>query len=376
MKILFLASASSIHTTRWVNEMARRNHEVHLVSLHPICDPLDERIRFYRPPFPESVGYYANYPWVRRLAKTVNPDIINAHYASGYGTLARLVNFHPTILSIWGSDVYEFPYQSRWKKRILRKNLEAADRVASTSRIMRQQAENLFTPKKEIAITPFGVDCSVFRPQPKSPNNILRIGTVKTLSPKYGVSYLIEAFAIAKGEGLRSAELILVGDGPQRKELEEMTVKLDLRDSVKFIGPVPHAEVPNWLNSFHIYAALSVFDSESFGVSVVEASACGLPVVVSDAGGLPEVVLDGKTGFIVPKRDARSTAEKIVLLATDADQRNYMGREGRAYILKNYEWSENADRMERLYLETIDCRTPREGIDTAAPRSCDKSKGE
>ena len=362
MKILFLAPANSIHTTRWVNEMARRNHEVHLVSLHTICDPLDKRVRFHRPPFPASIGYYANYPWVRKLAKIVNPDIVNAHYASGYGTLARLVDFHPTLLSIWGSDVFDFPYEARWKKRMIRKNLDAADRVASTSRIMKQQAETLFSPKKEIAITPFGVDCSVFRPRPKSPDDTLRIGTVKILSPKYGISCLIEAFAIAKGEGLRSAELILVGDGPQRKELIEMTMKLDIRDSVKFIGVVPHVEVPNWLNSFHIYAALSVVDSESFGVSVVEASACALPVVVSDAGGLPEVVLDGITGFIVPKRDARSTAEKFVSLAADADLRNRMGREGRAYTLKHYEWSENADRMERLYLDTIKCRTPRSDL--------------
>jgi len=357
MKILFLAPANSIHTTRWVNEMARRNHEVHLVSLHPVGDPLDKRIQFHRPPFPASIGYYANYPWVRSLAKRVNPDIVNAHYASGYGTLARLVDFHPTLLSIWGSDVFDFPYEARWKKRMIKKNLDAADRVASTSRIMKQQAENLFSPKREIAITPFGVDCSVFCPQPKSPNDIFRIGTVKMLSPKYGISCLIEAFAIAKGEGLRSAELILVGDGPQRKALEELSVTLNVRDSVKFIGPVPHAEVPNWLGSFHIYAALSVLDSESFGVSVVEASACGLPVVVSDAGGLPEVVLDGKTGFIVPKREARTAAEKILLLAADADLRYRMGREGRAYALNHYEWSENADRMEHLYLETINCRT-------------------
>ena len=356
MKILFLASASSIHTIRWVNEMARRNHEVHLVSLQPICEPLDERIRYYLPPFPASIGYYANYPWVRKVAKKVNPDIVNAHYASGYGTLARLVDFHPTLLSIWGSDVFDFPYEARWKKRMIRKNLDAADRVASTSRVMKQQAENLFSPKREIAVTPFGVDCSVFRPQPKLPNDILRIGTVKTLIPKYGIFYLIEAFAIAKGQGLRSAELILVGDGPQRKELEEKAVKFNVRDSVKFIGPVPHADVPNWLSSFHIYAALSVLDSESFGVSVVEASACGLPVVVSDAGGLPEVVLNGKTGFIVPKRDARTAAEKLLLLAADVDLRYRMGREGRAYVLKHYEWSENADQMERLYLETINCR--------------------
>ena len=356
MKILFLASALSIHTTRWVNEMARRNHEVHLVSLQPICDPLDKRIRFHRPPFPANIGYYANYPWVRKIVNMVNPDIVNAHYASGYGTLARLVDFHPTLLSIWGSDVFDFPYETRWKRRMVIKNLEAADRVASTSRVMKRQAENLFTPKRDIAITPFGVDGSVFHPQPKFSNEILRIGTVKSLIPKYGISYLIEAFAIAKGKGLESAELILVGGGPQRKELEELTVTLGVRDSVKFIGHVPHVEVPKWLNSFHIYAALSVFDSESFGVSVVEASACGLPVVVSDAGGLPEVVLDGKTGFIVSKRDARTAAEKIVLLANDSDLRNRMGLEGRAYILKNYEWIENADRMERLYLETVNSR--------------------
>jgi len=352
MNILFLASATAIHTTRWVNEMARRRHEVHLVSLQPICDPLDERVHFHSPPFPPNIGYYANFPWVRRLVKKIQPDIVNAHYASGYGTLARLVDFHPTILSIWGSDVFDFPCEAGWKERLLRKNLEAADQVASTSRVMKHQAETLFFPAKEIAITPFGVDCSVFRPQPKPPEDILRIGTVKTLHPKYGISLLIEAFAIAKGKGIRPAELVLVGDGMQRIELEELAVKLKIRDSVRFIGPVPHAEVPNWLNSFHIYAALSVLDSESFGVSVIEASACGLPVVVSDAGGLPEVVQDGETGFIVPRRDARAAAEKIMLLASDIDLRERMGRRGREYIYNNFEWSENADRMERLYMET------------------------
>ena len=179
MKILFMASASSIHTTRWVNEMTQRNHDVHLVTLHPIIYTLNQRVQFYQPPFPPNIGYYANFPWVRRLVKKICPDIVNAHYASGYGTLARLVDYHPTLLSIWGSDVFEFPYQSGWKRKIVRKNLEAADRVASTSRIMKQQAESLFLPRKEIAVTPFGVDCSVFRPHPKLRDGIFRVGTVR-----------------------------------------------------------------------------------------------------------------------------------------------------------------------------------------------------
>jgi glycosyltransferase involved in cell wall biosynthesis len=94
-------------------------------------------------------------------------------------------------------------------------------------------------------------------------------------------------------------------------------------------------------------------DSESFGVAIIEASACGVPVIVSDAGGLPEVVVDGQTGYIVPRNNPQAAAEKIVNLINDKNARVAMGRAGREFVLKNYEWKENADRMEKLYKEII-----------------------
>jgi glycosyltransferase involved in cell wall biosynthesis len=351
MKVIILGNASSIHTTKLANEMALRKHDVHLISLHPIYETLESRMKLYKLPVPANIGYYINLPFLINIVRNIKPDIINAHYASGYGTLARLLNYDPTILSVWGSDIYEFPLQSKWKYRILIKNLKSATIIASTSHVMKKQVETLVNKEREIAITPFGVDCKKFTPIDDKGDDVFRIGTVKSLYPTYGISYLIEAFAIAMKKGMKNAELIIIGDGKQKCELEKLCRTLKIDDYVRFIGKIPHENIPKWLNTFHVFAALSVF--ESFGVSIIEASACGLPVVVSDAGGLQEVVIDGETGFIVPKCDPNAAAEKILHLYENSALRNNMGRNGRNFVLKNYEWKENVDRIEELYMNIV-----------------------
>lgn len=351
MKIAFLAGYNSIHTVRWVNEMASRGHEVHLLTMHPGSEELKSGVRVYMLPYKPPFGYYLNTFKVRRILQAIKPDILHTHYASGYGTLARLSGFHPNLLSVWGSDVFDFPYESKFKMNLLIKNLRAADRIASTSYVMKKQVERLYKPEKEIAVTPFGVDCDLFKPvEAKKGGRKIRIGTVKRMAPKYGISTLIEAFALVKKE-VKDVELVLVGGGPQEEELKLLAKELDVADDVRFIGAVPHKDVPKWLNSFDIYAALK--DSESFGVAVIEASACGVPVIVSDAGGLPEVVADGVTGYIVPRKNPQAAAEKIVKLILDEKARKSMGQAGREFVLRNYEWKENADRMERLYWEIV-----------------------
>lgn len=354
MKIAFLAGYNSIHTVRWVNEMAKRGHEVHLLTVYPGSERLEGSISVYTLPFKPPFGYYLNTIHVRRLLLKIKPDILNTHYASGYGTLARLSGFHPNLLSVWGADVFDFPYKSKSQMDLIRKNLCAADRIASTSHVMKRQVEMLYMPEKEIAVTPFGVECDLFKPKlVDRDNSRIRIGTVKTMAPKYGIATLIEAFALAKKAVNEEVELILVGGGPQEAELRVLAKKLGIIDCVQFVGPVPHADVPKWLNSFDIYAALSESESESFGVAVIEASACGVPVMVSDAGGLPEVVIDAVTGYIVPRKNPGAAAEKIIRLIFDGPARKSMGAAGREFVLCNYMWKENADRMEKLYHEVI-----------------------
>ena len=148
MKILFLSAANSIHTVKWVNALVEKGHEVVLVSNkghEPKEDALDNRIQFYCLKYSGNLGYFLNAKELSILVKKIKPTVINVHYASGYGTLARIAKLPPYLLSVWGSDVYDFPYESKIKNRILKKNIKNADMLASTSKCMAQQLRKVMS---------------------------------------------------------------------------------------------------------------------------------------------------------------------------------------------------------------------------------------
>ena len=147
--------------------------------------------------------------------------------------------------------------------------------------------------------------------------------------------------------------LLIVGGGPDETKLKNLARELNIADITTFCGRVSHEEVPKYLNSMDIYVAVSVSESESFGVAIIEASACGLPVIVSDVGGLPEVVVANKTGLIVRREDVSGTAEAIIKLVRDRDLREQMGLNGRLHVQENYEWSKNVSQMEEVYAKVI-----------------------
>ena len=362
-RVALLGPANSIHFQRWAAALAQRGHALCVISQHR-CErallPAQAEVVWLR--HTGSAGYFLNALALRRVLARWRPEVLNAHYASGYGTTAALSGFAPTLLSVWGSDVHDFPYESALKGRLLRWNLRRATALASTSQAMARQVRRLVPERSdEIALTPFGVDLALFAPKrapaPREPGP-LTIGIVKTLAPKYGVDLLLRAFAgltsdaelQALGDGCR---LLIVGDGPQRSELEALARELGIAAQTTFAGAVAHPEVPAWLHRLDVYAAPSRLDSESFGVAVIEASACALPVVVSDAGGLPEVVRDGETGLVVPRDDVPALQAALKRLVLDPALRERLGRNGRAHVEREYEWGHCVDLMEQAYARTM-----------------------
>ena len=347
MKVVLLAPANVIHTQRWVEGLHERGVELVLATQHEdSCWHVPVGVRVVHLPYNGTLGYFRNVPALRRLLLDERPGLLNVHYASGYGTTAALARFRPWMLSVWGSDVYDFPYESWVKGWWLRRNLRGADAIGSTSEAMARQVRSLVPELEEIAVTPFGVDTGRFRPTRQSHEGLV-IGTVKKLEAKYGVDVLLRAFAQLRLRMDNSVALTLelVGGGSQRTELEALAVELGISTSVRFVGAVPHAEVPRWLNHFDIYVAASRLDSESFGVAVLEASACEVPVVVSDAGGLPEVVADGETGIVVPKENVEALASALFALVVDAPLRRRYGKAGRVHVQSRYEWEHSVDHM-------------------------------
>jgi len=359
LRLLLLGPASSIHLRRWAAGLHARGHAVCVLSQHP-CDAalLPAGVERAWLPVRGGAGYVLNAPAVRRFARRWGADVVHVHYASGYGTLASLARVGPTLLSVWGSDVYAFPEQGWLQGRLLRWNLRRAGAIASTSRAMAARVRELTPERREIAVTPFGVDLDAFVPAEDRPAGGLVLGTVKSLAPTYGIDLLLQAFAglCADPQVPADCRLLVVGDGPQRAELAALAERLGIAARTEFAGAVAHAEVPAWLRRLDVYAAPS--RAESFGVAVIEASACGRPVVVSDAGGLPEVVRDGETGRIVPVGDVAALQAALKALALDAPLRARLGRQGRAFVAREYAWPACLERMEDAYRKLLSSTRP------------------
>jgi len=358
MNVLLVAAASSVHVMRWANAFVGRGHGVHLVTQHDPVHGFDRTVVMHRFPHAAGAGYVLNRTTLKKLIARLRPDVVNAHYASGYGTLAVRVPGIPLVLNVWGSDVYEFPDSGIVQRRLLRRNLRRADVVVSTSHVMAKRTKAVCPGLGPITVVPFGVDLDRFQPRKEASTapGVMTIGTIKTLAPKYGVDTLIRAFALVRErfEAGTALRLRIVGGGAQANELQALIAHLGLQTHVDMVGPVPHAQVPDELRKLDIYAALSRTDSESFGVAVIEASACSLPVVVSNVGGLPEVVEDGVTGFVVPKDDPESAAQRIMELIASEELRERIGAAGRSKVEREYGWNDCVDRMVAVYEGAIE----------------------
>lgn len=362
MTVLLLSDARSIHTVRWANALTDSGCKIHLVYFpnhENVSGALDPRVGLHPLPFLDGRVHKLLNAWaLHRIYRKIRPDVVNAHYASNYGTLMRTAHLRHTVLSVWGRDIYDIPYEGWRSMYVIRKNLKSAQLLASTSHCMAEQTRRILGRNVKVAITPFGVDLNRFTP-PLSKKNTkeIVIGCIKTLEEKYGMKYLIQAVRLlidhlsetGNSDVSSCIRCRIYGSGSQRKELEELITQLNLSDSVRLMGSVPHNQVPDVLSQMDIFCVASVLDSESFGVAAVEASAMALPVVVSDVDGFREVVEDKVTGLIVPRQDPAAMAHALEQLVLNPNLRTELGVQGRRRVEALYNWEDNVKQMLQVY---------------------------
>jgi glycosyltransferase involved in cell wall biosynthesis len=357
-----------MHTLRWARSLSEKDYkiiifglgilhmdeyskiqDVQVITFGEIVDAQGKNNSF------RKYRYLKAVPSVRKIIKHFKPDIVHAHFASSYGLLGALSGFHPFILSAWGTDIFDFPKISLVNKGILKYNLWRADRLLSTSRVMKNEMQQY--TGKEIIVTPFGVDIEIFTPMIESKKHETRkkivIGTIKSLEKRYGIDYLIKAFKIVcdRHEEMY-LELLIAGGGSMEKTLKALAQKEGVWDKTIFAGKITPDEVPKYHNKMTVTVFLS--NSESFGVSTLEASACEKPVVVSNVGGLPEVVIDSKTGIIVKKGDILAAADAIEKLILSESLRRDMGIKGRKMVSDSFSWEDNVNQMIAIYKDVLE----------------------
>ena len=354
MKICYLADINSAHTHKFLEYFMKKGHDIHVISLG---NGKYEGVTVHELNVDDSVmknsseggklGYLKKIKQIKQLVNEIKPDILHAHYASSYGLLGALTKFHPYIISVWGSDVYDFPVKSPIHKMIIKYNLKKADCILSTSNVMKAETEKY--TNKEIIVTPFGVDIEKFFVNKVEHDEII-IGTIKTLEEKYGVQYLVKAFAKVKEENKdKKLELRIGGRGSQREYLEKLCDELGIKNYVKFLGFLSPDQVITEFQKFDISVFPSTLDSESFGVAAVESEACGTPVIVSNVGGLMESTKPGVTSLVAEKMNVDDLAEKINKLVQNKELREKMGEDSRKFVEENYSLEKNFEDIEKIY---------------------------
>lgn len=357
MRIAMISSGSSIHVKKIANALAERGHEIVLFTLpnhSKLLADFDKRISVVKLPVKGKLGYYLNAPFIRKSLFNNPVDIVNSHYASGYGTLARLVGKHPLVLAVFGSDVFDFPFRSNFNKSLMLKNLESADVITSTSQAMASKLKEFYHSDKRVYITPFGVDRSIFVPYEVEKDDCFEIGIIKKIEHIYGHEFLLRAFKKLREQyGVSQSRLVIYGRGSAEDDLKQLASSLGLDESVEFKGFVPNEEIPSVLSHMDVMCLPSIVD-ESFGVAAVEAMACGVIVIATDAVGFKEVIDDGVTGFIIPKKDDDSLAETLYkVYKMSKEERRLLGNNGVVRVKENYDYQRNMDVYENVLIDAI-----------------------
>ena len=176
--------------------------------------------------------------------------------------------------------------------------------------------------------------------------------SVARLSAEKDFPSLLKAIAIAV-RSVPDLKLKLVGDGPERQKLEQLTDELALREHVQFLGE--RKDVPELLSQAGFFVTASL--TEGISLTLLEAMAVGLPVVATSVGGNSEIVDPPHTGRLVPAADPEQLAAAMVAMCEESSQWSAMGRAGRKRVEEHFEVRRMVTDYEDLYRQLLKSNT-------------------
>lgn len=284
-----------------------------------------------------SLRSLLSYPLTARikaaqLMRSESFDLINSHFAvpTGPGSLPAAKRARiPHVLSLHGGDIYDpskklSPHRLPGVRSAVDWVLRNSDAVVAQSSNTRENTYRYYKYRGPIEVIPLGIRQPTFpratRAQLGLPSDRFVTVTVGRLVKRKGIDQLLEALTYPD---CSDVALVVVGDGPERQPLTELSHQLGLGERVTFAGRVE--EIRKWQILDCADAYVSATLHEGFGLVYLEAMAAGLPVVTFDHGGQVDFLLDGETGYLVPAGDKIGLASAIARVAARPDEAARMG---------------------------------------------------
>lgn len=335
-------------------------------------ETMGENVRIHRLPIGKNAanihyqtkGELMRYTWkafwfAQKLVRQNKYDLTHSFFSVPCGFISMLLKWGfgvPYIISLRGSDVPGYSERFvgiyRWITPTILKIWKGASFVVANSQGLKELALKSNT-QKEIGVIYNGVDVEEFFLDPAKRNaEHFTVICVSRVTPRKGIRFLIQAFKLLSGR-YSQLRLIIVGDGNEKKSLEDLVQGLDIKDRVEFAGAIAHEKVSPFYQRANVFALPSL--NEGMSNVMLEALASGLPVVATDTGGTKELVTDGVNGLIVKMKDADDLAEKIERLILNPEMESSMSLASRE-LAEKLSWANVAKEYAELYRKTSNLR--------------------
>jgi teichuronic acid biosynthesis glycosyltransferase TuaC len=295
-------------------------------------------------------------PRVKKIQKDFKFDLIDAHYVYPDGFAAVLLGWlfrKPVVVSARGSDINlytKFPLI----RRLLQFTLRRADKVISVCLALKQAMIELGVSAEKINVVPNGVDIEKFyrsnkeaaRKELHLPTGRKIIISVGGLIPRKGFDLLIRAVKILSVRfGVENLYLVIVGEGPFRKELEKLISSLNLNDKVRLAGAIPHQDLYRWYSAADLSCLTS--SREGWPNVLLESLACGTPVVGANTWGVPEIITSDEIGLLTERREEVIAETILVALKKQWQTENLLE------YAKNHTWDHTALGVLRVFRAVV-----------------------
>ncbi len=363
---------SGVVATELGKALADNGHQVHFITYNQPArlDFFSENLFYHE----VSVSKYPlfDYPpyelaLASRLVDVVRfekLDILHVHYAIPHASAAFMAKqilltygiYIPVVTTLHGTDI-TLVGKDRTYKPVVTFSINKSDGVTAVSEHLKRDTYEFFEIENDIKVIPNFIDLNRFSLKAKDHFK-------KAIAPS-GEKILVHTSNFRKVKRTEDvvrifakvlekipSKLLMVGDGGERSDCEQLCRDLGVGDDVRFLGKQDAIEEILSVSDLFLMPS----QSESFGLAALEAMACKVPVISTNAGGLPELNLDGVTGFLKDVGDVDGMAEKAIYILEDA-ARLQTFKENALARAKEFDLAKILPQYENYYAEVIEkCR--------------------
>lgn len=327
---------SGVVATELGKALAKEGHQVHFItySQPTRLDFFNENL-FYHQVDVRTYPLFQYPPYELVLSskmvdvvKYEKLDLLHVHYAIPHASAAYMAKqilategiSIPVVTTLHGTDITLVGKDSSFAP-VVTFSINASDGITAVSENLRSETYDYFNITKDIRVIPNFVDMERFSRQRKDhfkkaicPDGEYLIVHTSNFRKVKRVEDVVKVFYRVRQQV--PSKLLLVGDGPERSNVEKLCRELGTCDDIRFLGKLEAIEEVLSVSDLFLMPS----EKESFGLAALEAMACEVPVISSDAGGLPELNINGETGYALPIGDIDGMTEKALYILASPER--------------------------------------------------------